>query len=100
MHQSLLAGLLSHIGLKDIEAKGANKFEYIGARGARFSIAPGSSLFKSAPRWVFAAELVETSRLWGRVVGKIEPDWVESIAGHLVKRTLQRAALGEDAGPP
>ena len=82
IHVSLLAGLLSHIGLKDGE-----KQEYLGARGARFAIWPGSALFKRPPRWVMAAELVETSRLWGRVAARIEPEWVEPLAQHLVKRT-------------
>ena len=83
VHRSLLAGLLSHIGLKDSE-----KQEYLGARGARFAISPGSALFKKAqPRWVMAAELVETSRLWGRTVARIEPEWVEALAEHLVKRS-------------
>ena len=70
MHTALLAGLLSHIGLKDAEkqAKGKRRgaAEYIGARGARFAIFPGSALFRKPPRWVMAAELVETSRLWAR----------------------------------
>ncbi|GIJ27879.1 ATP-dependent helicase [Micromonospora qiuiae] len=82
VHQSLLPGLLSHIGLKD-----AQKHEYLGARGAKFAIFPGSALFKKPPRWVMAAELVETSRLWGRVNGRIEPEWVEPLAQHLVKRS-------------
>jgi ATP-dependent helicase HrpA len=94
IHQSLLSGLLSHIGLKDIKVSGQEptgrerrNFDYLGARGARFAIAPGSGLFRTQPRWVFAAELVETSRLWGRVVAKIEPEWAEALAGHLVRRT-------------
>jgi ATP-dependent helicase HrpA len=82
IHRSLLAGLLSHIGLKDPERQ-----EYQGARNARFAVSPGSALFKKPPRWVMAAELVETSRLWGRVAARIEPEWVESLAEHLVKRT-------------
>ncbi|MGC5019667.1 ATP-dependent RNA helicase HrpA [Micromonospora sp. DT47] len=82
VHQSLLAGLLSHIGLKD-----AQKHEYLGARGAKFALFPGSALFKKPPRWVMAAELVETARLWGRVNGRIEPEWVEPLAQHLVKRS-------------
>jgi ATP-dependent helicase HrpA len=82
VHQSLLSGLLSHIGLRDQQ-----KQDYIGARGARFSVFPGSALFKKPPQWVMAAELVETSRLWGRVAARIEPDWVEPLAEHLVKRT-------------
>ncbi|SCL48236.1 ATP-dependent helicase HrpA [Micromonospora citrea] len=82
VHQSLLAGLLSHVGLKD-----AQKHEYLGARGAKFALFPGSALFKKPPRWVMAAELVETSRLWGRVNGRVEPEWVEPLAQHLVKRS-------------
>jgi ATP-dependent helicase HrpA len=82
VHISLLSGLLSHIGLKDSES-----FEYIGARSAKFAISPGSVLFKKAPQWVMAAELVETSKLWGRVVATIKPEWAEPLAQHLVKRT-------------
>lgn len=81
VHTSLIAGLLSHIGLKD-PAKG----DYLGARGARFGIFPGSALFKKQPRFVMSAELVETSRLWARVNARIEPEWVEPLAGHVVKR--------------
>ena len=82
VHQSLLAGLLSHVGLLDPETR-----DYQGARGARFAVFPGSSLFKKPPRWVMAAELVETSRLWARDCARIEPEWVEPLAEHLVKRT-------------
>ncbi|TDD90116.1 ATP-dependent RNA helicase HrpA [Actinomadura rubrisoli] len=91
VHVSLLAGLLSHIGLMDAE-KGEKKDkqrrgqEYVGARGARFAVFPGSSLFKKPPRWVMSAELVETSRLWARINARIEPEWIEPLAGHLVKR--------------
>ncbi|MEU5052000.1 ATP-dependent RNA helicase HrpA [Streptomyces sp. NPDC021096] len=83
VHQSLLAGLLSHIGLKDTEKNN----EYVGARSAKFAVFPGSALFKKPPRWVMSAELVETSRLWARVNAKIEPEWIEPLAQHLVKRT-------------
>ncbi|MBX6390647.1 MAG: ATP-dependent RNA helicase HrpA, partial [Frankia sp.] len=82
IHTALLTGLLSHIGLFDPE-----KRDYLGARGARFALFPGSALFKKPPRWVVAAELVETSRLWGRIAARIEPEWVEPLAGHLVRRT-------------
>ncbi|MCW2900276.1 MAG: ATP-dependent helicase HrpA [Streptosporangiaceae bacterium] len=82
VHASLLSGLLSHIGLRDPETR-----DYLGARGARFGVFPGSALFKKQPRWVMAAELVETSRLWGRIAAKIEPEWVEPLAQHLVKRS-------------
>jgi ATP-dependent helicase HrpA len=82
LHTSLLAGLLSHIGLWDTE-----KREYVGARGARFAPWPGSALFKKPPRWVMAGELVETARLWGRDLGRIEPEWVEPLAGDLLKHS-------------
>jgi ATP-dependent helicase HrpA len=82
VHVALLAGLLSHIGLLEPETR-----DYLGARGARFAVFPGSALFRKSPRWVMAAELVETSRLWGRIVARIEPQWVEPLAGHLVKRS-------------
>ena len=83
IHQALLSGLLSHIGLKDARTRS----EYLGARGARFAIFPGSSLARKPPAWVMVAELVETSRLWGRVAASIRPEWIEPLAGHLVKRT-------------
>ena len=82
IHRSVLSGLLSHIGLRDVE-----KREYIGARGARFGISPGSSLFKKQPQWVMSAELVETTRLWARVNSRTDPVMIESLAGHLVKRS-------------
>ncbi|MBA8825244.1 ATP-dependent helicase HrpA [Saccharopolyspora lacisalsi] len=94
VHQSLLAGLLSHIGLKEEERKSGSQGgrkkgpnEYQGARNARFAIFPGSALAKKPPRWVMAAELVETSRLWARTVSSVEPEWIEKLAGHLVKRS-------------
>ena len=61
--------------------------EYLGARGAKFMIFPGSPLARKPPRWVMAAELVETSRLFARTVARIKPEWIEPLAGHLVKRT-------------
>ncbi len=82
IHCALLSGMLSHIGVKDQE-----KNEYQGARNARFHIFPGSGLFKKQPKWVMTAELVETSRLWGRIVAKIQPEWIEPLAGHLIKRS-------------
>ncbi|TCP50119.1 ATP-dependent helicase HrpA [Tamaricihabitans halophyticus] len=82
VHTAILAGLLSHVGVKDGEKK-----EYLGARGTRFAIFPGSALFKNQPRWVVAAELVETSRLWARTNAAVEPDQLERLAEHLVKRS-------------
>ncbi|MEV6480313.1 ATP-dependent RNA helicase HrpA [Streptomyces sp. NPDC051576] len=94
VHVSLLAGLLSHIGMKDV--KDGAKNEYLGARSAKFAIFPGSALFKKTPRFVMSAELVETSRLWARVNAKIEPEWVEPLAGHLLKRTYSEPHWEKD----
>lgn len=81
IHRSLLAGLLSNIGIK------GETFEYTGARGIKFSIFPGSGLFKRNPQWVVAGELVQTSRLYARTVARIKPEWVERVGEHLLKRT-------------
>ncbi|KOV75091.1 MULTISPECIES: ATP-dependent RNA helicase HrpA [unclassified Streptomyces] len=94
IHVSLLAGLLSHIGMKDV--KDGNKNEYLGARNAKFAIFPGSALFRKQPKFVMSAELVETSRLWARVNAKIEPEWVEPLAGHLLKRTYSEPHWEKD----
>jgi ATP-dependent helicase HrpA len=82
IHQALLAGLLSHVGLRDPE-----KRDYLGARNARFSIFPGSGLFRKQPQLVMCAELVETSRLYARVNAAITPEWAEELGAHLVKRS-------------
>ena len=82
IHQALLSGLLGHVGMRLQETR-----DYLGARNARFAIFPGSALFKARPAWVMAGELVETSRLWARDVARIDPAWIEPLAGHLVKRT-------------
>lgn len=82
VHSAILVGLLSHIGSKDAE-----KNDYQGARNARFHIFPASGLFKKQPKWVMSAELVETSKLWARMVAKIQPEWIEPLAKHLIKRS-------------
>ncbi len=91
VHISLLAGLLSHIGMRDAEQKPGGKrrgpAEFAGARGARFAVFPGSVVARKPPPWVVAAELIETSRLWASVAARIEPEWAEPLAAHLVKRT-------------
>ena len=71
--------------------------EYLGARGARFAIFPGSGLHRKNPQFLMAGELVETSRLWARQNAAIKPEWAEELGAHLVKRTLLRAALVEEA---
>ena len=93
VHQALLAGLLSHIGLRD-EAKR----DYLGARGARFGISPGSTLFRRQPTWVMSAELVETTRLWARSNARIDPVWAERLAPHLVKRTYSEPRWSRKQG--
>jgi ATP-dependent helicase HrpA len=80
IHRALLAGLLGNIGFRNEEG------EYLGARGIKFAIFPGSVLRKAQPKWVMAAELAETARLYARCVAKIEPEWIEPVAGALVKR--------------
>ncbi|MGW3478918.1 ATP-dependent RNA helicase HrpA [Streptomyces althioticus] len=106
VHVSLLAGLLSHIGMKDVKEskdsgqgggrRDGGRNEYLGARNAKFAIFPGSALFKKPPRFVMSAELVETSRLWARVNAKIEPEWVEPLAEHLLKRTYSEPHWEKD----
>jgi ATP-dependent RNA helicase HrpA len=81
IHRALLAGLLGNIGFKS-----ENDNEYQGARGIKFSIFPGSVLKKGKAKWIVAAELVETSKLYGRCVAKIDPSWLEKIAGQLCKK--------------
>ncbi len=83
IHRALLSGLLSHVGFRQSE-KGKG---YLGARNSRFHIFPGSSLFEKQPKWLVAAELVETSKLYARTNALIRPEWVESLAGHLLKRS-------------
>lgn len=94
VHISLLSGLLSHIGLKDVKEGAKN--EYVGARNAKFAVFPGSALFKKPPRVIMSAELVETSRLWARVNAKIDPDWIEPLAQHLIKRTYSEPHWEKD----
>ncbi|GAA4698200.1 ATP-dependent RNA helicase HrpA [Nocardioides conyzicola] len=92
IHQALLSGLLSHIGLleeREKEKSGGRRpmREYLGARGAKFAIFPGSGLARKQPQFLMAGELVETSRLWARQNAAIKPEWAEKLAGDLAKRT-------------
>jgi len=79
IHRALLPGLLSNIGFRH------EQYEYLGARGLKFFIFPGSGLHKLKPKWIMAAEQVETSKVYARNVARIEPEWIEHCAGHLVK---------------
>jgi len=81
VHRALIAGLLGNIGCKGEEAD-----EYLGARGIRFAIFPGSGLRRKQPKWVVAAELIETTRLYARCVARIDPEWAEAAAGDLAQR--------------
>ncbi len=90
IHKALLAGLLGNIGFKD-----GDNDSYAGARGIRFFVAPGSGLKKIRPKWVIAAELVDTSKLYARCVAKIEPDWIEPIANPNGSRGLTESAYSD-----
>jgi len=83
LHTSLLTGLLGNLGFKGDETN-----QYLGARGIRFSIWPGSSLVKKAGRWMMAAELVDTSRLYARCIAQIQPEWLEKIGAHLLRKNV------------
>ncbi len=85
LHQTLLTGFLGGIGVLD-EAR-----TYLGARDTRFVIAPGTPLQKRPPHWIVAASLVETHRLYARMVAQVQPSWIESAGAHLVKRTYADA---------
>jgi ATP-dependent helicase HrpA len=111
LHRAILSGLLSHIGILDErtsapakggggrgESKRQPAAEYVGARGARFSIFPGSGLRKKRPSAVMAAELVETARLFARTVAAVDPAWAESLAGDLAKRQLSEPHWSKAAG--
>ena len=80
VHQALLPGLLSNIGFKH------EQYEYLGARNLKFFIFPGSGQHRLKPKWIMAAEQVETSKVYGRCVAKIEPQWIERCAEHLIKK--------------
>lgn len=93
IHTALLSGLLSHIGLKEAE-----KNQYLGARNAHFAIFPNSVLFKAQPKWLMAGELLETSKLWGRMLAQIEPEWIEPMAQHLIKKSYAEPHWSKSQG--
>ena len=88
LHQSMLCGLLGNLGQKNDEAAASGSSEYLGARSIKFYPHPGAKLSKKPGRWIIAAELVETTRLFGRGIANIEPQWIEQVAGHLLKKQL------------
>ncbi len=93
VHAALTAGLLSHVGMRETDGR-----TYEGARNAKFVLAPGSVLTRRPPRWVVVADLVETSRLFGRTAARIEPAVVERVAGHLVQRTYSEPHWDAERG--
>lgn len=93
VHAALVAGLLSHVGMRREDTR-----EYLGARNANFVLAPGSALTKRPPRWVVVAELVETSRLYGRTAARIQPEAVERVAGDLAQRTYSEPHWDQKRG--
>lgn len=98
IHKALLAGLLGNIGCKVEDASGPQAGSYLGARGIKFWPHPGSALAKKAGKWIMAAEQVETSRLFGRCIARIEPEWVEEVGGHLVKRQVFEPHWSKSSG--
>ncbi|MES2153435.1 MAG: ATP-dependent RNA helicase HrpA [Pseudomonadota bacterium] len=84
LHTALLTGLLGNIGFKSEDEPGAG---YLGARGIKFHIWPGSSLLKKPGKWIMAAELVDTTRLYARCVAQIQPEWIERVGAHLLKKS-------------
>jgi ATP-dependent helicase HrpA len=92
LHQALLSGLIGHVGLKHHDGG------YSGARGRRFLVFPGSALAKKGPRWVMAAELVETSRLFARTVARVEVTWIERAAAHLLSHSYGEPRWDQDSG--
>ncbi|MDR0634090.1 MAG: ATP-dependent RNA helicase HrpA [Azoarcus sp.] len=98
IHKALLAGLLGNIGCRTDEAAGPQAGSYLGARGIRFWPHPGSMLAKKAGKWIMAAEQVETSRLFGRCLARIEPEWVEEVGGHLIRRQVFEPHWSKSAG--
>ena len=102
IHKALLAGLLGNIGCKvddgEHATKGPQAGSYLGARGIKFWPHPGSALAKKAGKWIMAAEQVETSRLFGRCIARIEPEWVEEVGGHLIKRQVFEPHWSKSSG--
>ncbi|THF60586.1 ATP-dependent RNA helicase HrpA [Pseudothauera nasutitermitis] len=98
LHKALLAGLLGHIGCRAEDASGPQAGSYLGARGIRFWPHPGSALARKAGKWIMAAELVDTTRLFARCLARIEPEWVEEVGAHLLRRHVFEPHWSKSAG--
>lgn len=98
IHRALLAGLLGHIGYRRENSDGRDQREFSGARNRKFHIFPGSGLNKKPPKWLVAAELIETSRLFSHYNARIDPDWLPLLATHLVKKTYSEPHYSARSG--
>ena len=98
VHKALLAGLLSNIGSRADDASGPQAGSYLGTRGIRFWPHPGSSLGRKAGKWLVCAEQIETTRLFGRGLARIEPQWVEEMGAHLIRRQVAEPHWSKKSG--
>jgi len=96
IHRALLTGLITNVSCRE----GDGSFDYRGVRGNVVQIFPGSVLFKKGPKWMMAAEVVQTTRLYARTVARVEPEWIEELAGHMFRRQVSDAHLDKATGEP
>ncbi len=96
IHRALLTGLITHVACRE----GDGSFDYRGVRGNTVQIFPGSALFKKGPKWIMAAEVVQTTRLFARTVARVDPAWIEELAGHMFRRQLSDRHLDAETGEP
>lgn len=100
IHRSLLTGLISNVACRETDGRGQGSFDYRAVRGNTAQIFPGSVLFKKNPRWIMSAELVQTTRLYARTVARIEPEWIEDLAGHMFRHQYSDQHLDAETGEP
>lgn len=100
IHRALLTGLLCNIGQKPekLDASDREKGNYLGGRGNRFNIFPGSALFKAGPKWLMAAEIVHTTKVYARTIAPVTPEWIEELGAHLLKRTYSEPRWDKHTG--
>jgi ATP-dependent helicase HrpA len=96
IHRALLTGLISNVACRE----GDGSFDYRGVRGNVVQVFPGSVLFRKGPKWIMAAEVVQTTRLYARTVARIEPEWIEELAGHMFRRQVTDPHLDPATGEP
>lgn len=96
IHRALLTGLITNVACRE----GDGSFDYRGVRGNSVQIFPGSALFKAGPKWIMAAEIVRTTRLYARTVAKVDPAWIEELAGHMFRRQFSDHHLDAESGEP